>query len=158
MSGFRPKKTTSPETQPAAAEPVSQTVQETSADRTPVAPVLRKITLLAVLVLTTAWVFGVRLHPDALKPAAAVQAGTVLELKSGQSVVGKIISERADSIIFLMEGSEVPFSRNEIKNLRPATPDETALAASSGSGKRPFITVRAEDTFQYKLKNKKPLF
>jgi hypothetical protein len=102
-------------------------------------------------------VFGVRLHPGALKPAAAVQAGTVLELKNGQSVTGKVVSERTDSILFRMEGTEVPFSRGEIRNLRPATPEETALEAES-TGKPRFLTVYPEDTLQYKLKNHKKLF
>jgi hypothetical protein len=157
MSGFRPKKEVSSETSPAAAEPADKTVHETSVGTKRIASALRKVTLLAILILTIGWVFGVRFHPDALKPVPSMQADTVLELKSGQSVAGKIVSERADGIVFLMEGSEVPFSRNEIENLRPATPEEAAFETIA-FGKRPFITVRPEDTFQYKLKNNKKLF
>ena len=158
MSGFRPKKEGPSENAPAAEQAGSKVIHETPEGVKRAATVARQLAMLAVLVLTIGWVFGVRFHPEALKPAGAVEANTVLELKSGQSVVGKIVSERTDSLIFMMEGSEVPFSRSEIKNLRPATPEEAALEAASSSGKKPFMTIRPEDTFQYKLKNKQKLF
>lgn len=156
MSGFRPKKETTPQASEAPPPSAGKAVHETPDAVKRAGAKIRTAVLLAFFVFTVGWVFGVRVHLDALKPVAAEKPETVLELANGQSVVGKVVSERADSLIFLMEGSEVPFSRDEIKNLRPATAGEASLQ-TVGGGKRLF-TVHPQDSLRYKLKNDKDLF
>lgn len=157
MSGFRPKKESS-ETPAAVPPPAGHPVHETPDSAKRLGSALRSGILLAILAAVACWAFGVTFDFSAFKSSQApVKADTVLELPNGRSVAGKIVSERSDSIVFLMEGSEVPFLRKEIKNIRPATPGEAALETPV-TGKRPFISIRREKSLQYKLKNGEKLF
>lgn len=70
----------------------------------------------------SAYAFGVRVHPEAIfeglqkseEQKMSPQKAVKLKLASGESLVGHVIKETSEGVVFAFDGAEVEFSNSEI--------------------------------------------
>jgi len=118
---------------------------------------LRILLILLILAPVGLFAAGFRVHPENLpeyfqkQPAKMVR----LDLVTGRSAVGELVTKNENMVIIKMAGTEVPFSPTQVLEMRDLTPEEIKLARENGlmleKKKGPLWSYDKENSFFKKL-------